>query len=121
MNDIQLTGENNEYDWDFTETDLVDVNGNSALISAVRHSLLLRRNEITQTLYQTKGTRMEEVILSADTESANDIAKQMLEEECRQIEGIQKAVVETTTENNTIQIKKVHITKNDGEEIEIGL
>lgn len=121
MNDIELTGTGNKYDWTFTETDLVDVNGNASLVSAIRHALLLQHDELEQTIYEDKGTRLEEILRSTDTDSATSIAKQTIEEELREIVGVQKAEVELIANDGAVQVTTAKITKTNGEEIKIGL
>lgn len=121
MNDIELIGSGNRYDWNFTETDLVGVNGDASLVSAIRHTILLQKNELEAVFYADKGTRLSEIIFDGDKESATEIAKQTIEEECRQITGIQKVEAEVTLSDNNLSVPHMKITKNNGEEIEIGL
>ena len=73
MNDIELIGSGNKFDWNFTDTDLVDVNGDARLVSAIRHTILLQRRELEQELYNTKGNRLHEIIKSEDINSANTL------------------------------------------------
>jgi len=122
MNDIELIGSGNKFDWNFTDTDIVDVNGDARLVSAIRHTILLQRRELEQEMYATKGNRLHEIIKSEDINSANTIAKETLEESLREIPGIQGVTITTNiTKDGTIEINGARIIKNNGEEIEIGL
>ena len=122
MNDIQLTGDGNKFDWTFTETDLVDVKGDASLVSAIRHALLLKNNELAQSLYMGQGNKITNLVKNADVYSAEEIVKETLEENIRKIRGVQDAKVELTiNSDSTINVTLAKITKENGEEITIGL
>ena len=122
MNDIQLTGDGNKFDWTFTETDLVDVKGDASLVSAIRHALLLKNNELAQSLYMGQGNKITDLVKNADVYSAEEIVKETLEENIRKIRGVQDAKVELTiNSDSTINVTLAKITKENGEEITIGL
>lgn len=122
MNDIQLKrSSNNTYDWEFRNGDLVEVIGDASLISAIRHALLLKSNELEQVAYNGQGNKLTD-IKSNDVTSAQEIAEETFEETLRAITGIQDAIVTLKIRDDaTINITRAKIIKDNGEEIEIGL
>lgn len=123
MNDIQLKrSSNNKYDWEFRNGDLVDVTGDASLVSAIRHALLLKSNELEQVAYTGQGNKLTDIIKSNDVASAEEIVKETFEETLRAINGIQDATVTLIIRDDaTINITLAKIIKDNGEEIEIGL
>lgn len=123
MNDIQLKkSSNNTYDWEFRNGDLVDVVGDARLVSAIRHALLLKSNELEQVAYTGQGNKLTDIIKSNDVNSAEEIVKETFEQTLRAITGIQDATVTLIIRDDaTINITLAKIIKDNGEEIEIGL
>lgn len=123
MNDIQLIPNElgDKLDWNFNEYDVVDVNGNSALVSALKHKIMLRWGELEQELYSDKGSRLYETIKYADTESAENVVREILEATIKETIGIADAKVKVASKEHMTYIQEVIIVKNNGEEIEIEL
>ena len=123
MNDIQLKkSSNNTYDWELRNGDIVDVGGDARLVSAIRHALLLKSNELEQVAYTGQGNKLTDIIKSNDVNSAEEIVKETFEETLRAITGIQDATVTLIIRDDaTINIILAKIIKDNGEEIEIGL
>ena len=110
MNDIRLNkinGFEEKYDWNFGFNDLDVCRGNSQLVNAVRHAVLLRPGELLQESYQGRGCEAHTHALKANTPTGEQLVLRSIEASAKEVDGIysaQASVIEKDDKTTRIQL-----------------
>lgn len=119
MDDISLTHiEGNTYDWTFDAGDVEIARGDSALVNSVIHSVLLKKEELLQEVYQDKGCEAHEMIQSTASQSNKVFIEEKIIATCKEITGVADATCSISFDEG-FAITELSIIKNDGEEVSI--
>ena len=118
--DIKLSkNEDNTYDWTFNNGDIETVSGEQRLINATKHAILLKRQELRQTLYKGKGCDAQDYIKDASTNQARRMCEESITLACKEIRGVKDAITEVSSNTDEIQIHNLTLIKNNGEEVDV--
>ena len=90
MKDIRLKHSDrpDRWDWSFTWNDVDVVRGDRQLVNAVQHSILLRRGELLQEVYSTKGCTAHDNIYTLNNENEQTLATTSIETAVKEVEGV---------------------------------
>ena len=121
MNDIDLVRtDNGTYDWHFDGVDVVEVGGTRRLRSAVIHDILLREDELSQSVYADKGCALYSLVKAKNSESINNYIRECIIGACTTISGVANASCTIIREDNKIRITDIRLMLEDGREVDIG-
>lgn len=93
MNDIRLihTTEPHKWDWAFGWNDVDVVRGDLQLVNAVKHAVLLRRGELLQEVYSTKGCTVADHVYRANSDVEREEEAQSIEIAATSVNGVYSA------------------------------
>lgn len=122
MNDIFLTPTDPaHYDWSFKNRQIENVQGAQQIISAVRHAILLRKNELTQFLYAGQGNNLYDFVKLPATDETQKLIINEIRGICKTIPAVKDAKVEIEKKDNNVFITKITVEQINGGLIEIGI
>lgn len=114
MNNIELTPSGDGFDWLFKDGDLVNVRGDSAIISSVLHNIFLRNGELELEWYKDKGSLLNSYSKLLSNENSKVLIRAEVENQCMKVEEIADAKAEIEIIDGNVYIQKITLTKKDG-------
>ena len=121
MKDINLTNTGNgTYDWTFKDNDLEVVNGVLDLRNQVIHALLLKRDELRASVYDGKGSFLEDYVKMKNSEKNKELVKNSLEATVNEISGVYASNITIDIQDGQLLIANVTLIREDGREVDIG-
>ena len=121
MKDINLTNTGNgTYDWTFKDNDLEVVNGVLDLRNQVIHALLLKRDELRASVYEGKGSFLEDYVKMKNSEKNKELVKNSLEATVNEIDGVYASNITIDIQDGQLLIANVTLIRDDGREVNIG-
>ena len=121
MKDINLTNTGNgTYDWTFKDNDLEVVNGVLDLRNQVIHALLLKRDELRASVYDGKGSFLEDYVKMKNSEKNKELVKNSLEATVNEISGVYASNITIDIQEGQLLIANVTLIREDGREVDIG-
>lgn len=121
MNDIELVkSSEGAYDWNFNGVDSVNVEGPRRYRSAVIHAIMLREEELSQSVYTEKGSTLHSLLKAKNCESINNYIRECIIGACTTIDGVSNASCTITREDNRIRISDIKLVLDDGREVNVG-
>lgn len=120
MGDIKLVHSGNgHYDWNITVTGVETVTGADAVISKVKHALLLRENELKQELYENKGCNTSNLFKLKLTNETLDFINEYIKQVLIELPEIKEANVESESNSPGIVDTTLNLILDTGEEVVI--
>lgn len=121
MKDIKLTNTGNgTYDWTFKDNDLEVVNGVLDLRNQVIHALLLKRDELRASVYEGKGSFLEDYVKMKNSEKNKELVKNSLEATVNEIDGVYASNITVDVVDGQLLVADVTLIRDDGREVNIG-
>lgn len=121
MKDIKLTNTGNgTYDWTFKDNDLEVVNGVLDLRNQVIHALLLKRDELRASVYEGKGSFLEDYVKMKNSEKNKELVKNSLEATINEISGVYASNITVDVVDGQLLVADVTLIRDDGREVNIG-
>ena len=121
MKDINLTNTGNgTYDWTFKDNDLEVVNGVLDLRNQVIHALLLKRDELRASVYEGKGSFLEDYVKMKNSEKNKELVKNSLEATVNEIDGVYASNITVDVVDGQLLVADVTLIRDDGREVNIG-
>ena len=121
MKDIKLTNTGDgTYDWTFKNNDLEVVNGVTGLRNQVIHALLLKRDELRASVYEGKGSFLEDYVKMKNSEKNKELVKNSLEATVNEIDGVYASNVTVDVVDGQLLVADVVLVRDDGREVDIG-
>lgn len=121
MKDIALTSNGNgTYDWTFKDNDLEVVNGVLDLRNQVIHALLLKRDELRASVYEGKGSFLEDYVKMKNSEKNKELVKNSLEATVNEIDGVYASNITVDVVDGQLLVADVTLIRDDGREVDIG-
>ena len=121
MKDINLTNTGNgTYDWTFKDNDLEVVNGVLDLRNQVIHALLLKRDELRASVYEGKGSFLEDYVKMKNSEKNKELVKNSLEATVNEIDGVYASNITIDVVDGQLLVADVTLIRDDGREVNIG-
>ena len=121
MKDIMLTNTGDgTYDWTFTDNDLEIVNGVTGLRNQVIHAVLLKRDELRASVYEGKGSFLEDYVKMKNSERNKELVKNSLEATINEIDGVYASNITIDIQDGQLLIANVTLIREDGREVDIG-
>lgn len=121
MKDIKLTNTGNgTYDWTFKDNDLEVVNGVLDLRNQVIHALLLKRDELRASVYEGKGSFLEDYVKMKNSEKNKELVKNSLEATVNEISGVYASNITVDVVDGQLLVADVTLIRDDGREVDIG-
>ena len=121
MKDINLTNTGDgTYDWTFKDNDLEVVNGVLDLRNQVIHALLLKRDELRASVYDGKGSFLEDYVKMKNSEKNKELVKNSLEATVNEISGVYASNITIDIQEGQLLIANVTLIRDDGREVDIG-
>jgi len=121
MKDITLTNTGNgTYDWTFKDNDLEVVNGVTGLRNQVIHALLLKRDELRASVYEGKGSFLEDYVKMKNSEKNKELVKNSLEATVNEIDGVYASNITVDVVDGQLLVADVTLIRDDGREVDIG-
>lgn len=121
MKDIKLTNTGNgTYDWTFKDNDLEVVNGVLDLRNQVIHALLLKRDELRASVYEGKGSFLEDYVKMKNSEKNKELVKNSLEATINEISGVYASNITIDVVDGQLLVADVTLIRDDGREVNIG-
>ena len=121
MKDITLTNTGSgTYDWTFKDNDLEVVNGVLDLRNQVIHALLLKRDELRASVYEGKGSFLEDYVKMKNSEKNKELVKNSLEATINEIDGVYASNITIDIQDGQLLIANVTLIREDGREVDIG-
>ena len=121
MKDIKLTNTGDgTYDWTFKNNDLEVVNGVTGLRNQVIHALLLKRDELRASVYEGKGSFLEDYVKMKNSEKNKELVKNSLEATINEIDGVYASNITIDIQDGQLLIANVTLIREDGREVDIG-
>lgn len=121
MKDINLTNTGNgTYDWTFKDNDLEVVNGVLDLRNQVIHALLLKRDELRASVYEGKGSFLEDYVKMKNSEKNKELVKNSLEATVNEIDGVYASNITVDVVDGQLLVADVTLIMDDGREVDIG-
>ena len=121
MKDITLTNTGNgTYDWTFNDNDLEVVNGVLDLRNQVIHALLLKRDELRASVYEGKGSFLEDYVKMKNSEKNKELVKNSLEATVNEIDGVYASNITIDIVDGQLLVADVTLIRDDGREVNIG-
>ena len=121
MKDITLTNTGSgTYDWTFKDNDLEVVNGVLDLRNQVIHALLLKRDELRASVYEGKGSFLEDYVKMKNSEKNKELVKNSLEATVNEIDGVYASNITIDIQDGQLLIANVTLIREDGREVDIG-
>lgn len=121
MKDIKLTNTGNgTYDWTFKDNDLEVVNGVLDLRNQVIHALLLKRDELRASVYEGKGSFLEDYVKMKNSEKNKELVKNSLEATVNEISGVYASNIAVDVVDGQLLVADVTLIRDDGREVDIG-
>lgn len=121
MKDIKLTNTGNgTYDWTFKDNDLEVVNGVLDLRNQVIHALLLKRDELRASVYEGKGSFLEDYVKMKNSEKNKELVKNSLEATINEISGVYASNITVDVVDGQLLLADVTLIRDDGREVNIG-
>ena len=121
MKDITLTNTGNgTYDWTFKDNDLEVVNGVLDLRNQVIHALLLKRDELRVSVYEGKGSFLEDYVKMKNSEKNKELVKNSLEATVNEIDGVYASNITVDVVDGQLLVADVTLIRDDGREVNIG-
>lgn len=121
MKDINLTNTGNgTYDWTFKDNDLEVVNGVLDLRNQVIHALLLKRDELRASVYEGKGSFLEDYVKMKNSEKNKELVKNSLEATVNEIDGVYASNITVDVVDGQLLVADVTLIRDDGREVDIG-
>ena len=121
MKDINLTNTGSgTYDWTFKDNNLEVVNGVLDLRNQVIHALLLKRDELRVSVYEGKGSFLEDYVKMKNSEKNKELVKNSLEATVNEIDGVYASNITIDIQNGQLLIANVTLIREDGREVDIG-
>ena len=121
MKDINLTNTGNgTYDWTFKDNDLEVVNGVLDLRNQVIHALLLKRDELRVSVYEGKGSFLEDYVKMKNSEKNKELVKNSLEATVNEIDGVYASNITIDIVDGQLLVADVTLIRDDGREVNIG-
>lgn len=121
MKDITLTNTGNgTYDWTFKDNDLEVVNGVLDLRNQVIHALLLKRDELRASVYEGKGSFLEDYVKMKNSEKNKELVKNSLEATINEIDGVYASNITIDIVDGQLLVADVTLIRDDGREVDIG-
>lgn len=121
MKDIKLTNTGDgTYDWTFKDNDLEVVNGVLDLRNQVIHALLLKRDELRASVYDGKGSFLEDYVKMKNSEKNKELVKNSLEATINEISGVYASNITIDIQEGQLLIANVTLIREDGREVDIG-
>ena len=121
MKDIKLTNTGDgTYDWTFKDNDLEVVNGVLDLRNQVIHALLLKRDELRASVYDGKGSFLEDYVKMKNSEKNKELVKNSLEATINEISGVYASNITIDIVDGQLLIANVTLIRDDGREVDIG-
>lgn len=121
MKDITLTNTGNgTYDWTFKDNDLEVVNGVLDLRNQVIHALLLKRDELRASVYEGKGSFLEDYVKMKNSEKNKELVKNSLEATVNEIDGVYASNITIDIVDGQLLVADVTLIRDDGREVDIG-
>lgn len=114
MNNIELTPSGDGFDWLFKDGDLVNVRGDSAIISSVLHNIFLSNGELELEWYKDKGSLLNFYSKLLSNENSKVLIRAEVENQCMKVEEIADAKAEIEIIDGNVYIQKITLTKKDG-------
>lgn len=122
VRDVWLTHttDSDLWDWDFGLHDIHSVGGDDALITAIIHAVLLRKNELKQVLYEDRGSTIHDYTPQPLRSVECEMVAEALKITVTQIQGINDALVTIIQDHDDMSITAdVTVLTTDGKEIEV--
>ena len=121
MKDIMLTNTGDgTYDWTFKDNDLEVVNGVLDLRNQVIHALLLKRDELRASVYEGKGSFLEDYVKMKNSEKNKELVKNSLEATVNEIDGVYASNITIDIVDGQLLVADVTLIRDDGREVDIG-
>ena len=121
MKDINLTNTGGgTYDWTFKNNDLEVVDGVLDLRNQVIHALLLKRDELRASVYEGKGSFLEDYVKMKNSEKNKELVKNSLEATVNEIDGVYASNITIDIQDGQLLIANVTLIREDGREVDIG-
>lgn len=121
MKDINLTNTGNgTYDWTFKDNDLEVVNGVLDFRNQVIHALLLKRDELRASVYEGKGSFLEDYVKMKNSEKNKELVKNSLEATVNEIGGVYASNITVDVVDGQLLVADVTLIRDDGREVDIG-
>lgn len=121
MKDIMLTNTGDgTYDWTFTDNDLEIVNGVTGLRNQVIHAVLLKRDELSSSIYKDKGSSLEDYVKMKNSERNKELLRNSLEATVNEIDGVYASNITIDIQDGQLLIANVTLIREDGREVDIG-
>ena len=121
MKDINLTNTGDgTYDWTFKDNDLEVVNGVTGIRNQVIHALLLKRDELRASVYDGKGSFLEDYVKMKNSEKNKELVKNSLEATVNEISGVYASNITIDIQEGQLLIANVTLIREDGREVDIG-
>ena len=121
MKDIKLTNTGDgTYDWTFKDNDLEVVNGVTGIRNQVIHALLLKRDELRASVYDGKGSFLEDYVKMKNSEKNKELVKNSLEATVNEISGVYASNITIDIQEGQLLIANVTLIREDGREVDIG-
>ena len=121
MKDIKLTNTGDgTYDWTFKDNDLEVVNGVTGIRNQVIHALLLKRDELRASVYDGKGSFLEDYVKMKNSEKNKELVKNSLEATINEISGVYASNITIDIQDGQLLIANVTLIRDDGLEVNIG-
>ena len=121
MKDIKLTNTGDgTYDWTFKDNDLEVVNGVLDLRNQVIHALLLKRDELRASVYEGKGSFLEDYVKMKNSEKNKELVKNSFEATINEISGVYASNITIDIQEGQLLIANVTLIRDDGREVDIG-
>ena len=121
MKDIMLTNTGDgTYDWTFKDNDLEVVNGVLDLRNQVIHAVLLKRDELSSSIYKDKGSSLEDYVKMKNSEKNKELVKNSLEATVNEIDGVYASNITIDIVDGQLLVADVTLIRDDGREVDIG-
>lgn len=121
MKDIMLTNTGDgTYDWTFTDNDLEIVNGVTGLRNQVIHAVLLKRDELSSSIYKDKGSSLEDYVKMKNSERNKELLRNSLEATVNEIDGVYASNITIDIVDGQLLVADVTLIRDDGREVDIG-
>lgn len=121
MKDIMLTNTGDgTYDWTFTDNDLEIVNGVTGLRNQVIHAVLLKRDELSSSIYKDKGSSLEDYVKMKNSERNKELLRNSLEATVNEIDGVYASNITIDIVDGQLLVADVTLIRDDGREVNIG-
>jgi len=121
MKDIMLTNTGSgTYDWTFTDNDVDVVNGVTGLRNQVIHALLLRRDELRASVYEGKGSFLDDYVKMKNSEQNKELVRNSLEAAVNEIDGVYASNISIDIVDGQLLVADVTLIRDDGREVSLG-